>query len=152
MVHKNILVKTSKIEGKGLFAQHKILKGEIVLVFEGLTIESKDLSKEIDLGDLFPTSTHSYLIVHEPELLINHSCDPNTGFSNDTTLIALRDIDSDEELTFDYSTVGTDGWETECKCGSKSCRGKISDFKTLPEDIKEKYKDITPKWVLEADQ
>jgi hypothetical protein len=150
MVHKNITIMPSAIDGKGLFANNKIFTGETVLVFEGIPVERDGLDKDVDLGDLFPTSTHSYLIVHEPEILINHSCNPNTGFSNDSTLIALADIEEGEEATFDYSTVGTDGWETKCNCGSKNCRGKISDYKYLPQSIKEKYKDITPEWVLKS--
>lgn len=152
MVNNKIEIRKSKIEGRGLFARNKITKGEIVLVFEGKPIKKADLPKNSDLGDLFPTGIDSYLIVNQPELLINHSCDPNAGFLDNFTLIATRDIDSDEELTFDYATVGVDGWEAQCNCGSSNCRGIISDFKNLPKTLRLKYKDITPKWVLEFDK
>lgn len=150
MIHKNIKVKQTEKTGKGLFAEGNIKKGEVVLVFEGIPVKSSELPKDIDLGDLFPTGTDSYLIVHDPELLINHSCNPNTGFKNDYTLVALRDIKSGEQITFDYSTVGTDGWEMDCLCGQKNCRGRIKDFRFLTNELKKKYDSITPKWVKDS--
>ncbi len=149
MIHKNISVKKSQIEGRGLFADARISKGQQVLIFEGDSIRSQDLGNNVDLGDLFPTGPESYLVVHEPEMLINHSCQPNTGFKDEVSLVSIKDIEPGEEVTFDYSTVGTDGWEIKCNCGSKACRGKIADYKFLPSEIKSLYKTITPTWVLE---
>lgn len=147
MIHKNIKVKLTEKTGKGLFAENIIKKGEVVLIFEGEPVKSVDLPKDIDLGDLFPTGVDSYLIVHDPELLINHSCNPNAGFSDDSILIAIRDIAPGEQVTFDYSTVGADGWEMDCLCGEKECRKRIKDFRFLSDDLKEKYDSLTPDWV-----
>lgn len=63
---------------------------------------------------------------------INHSCDPNCvaqvfdyeGFKR-VVLFSLRDIELDEELTFDYNFVKSqdeDG-KVRCACGSATCRG-----------------------------
>lgn len=147
MIHKCIVTKQTEKIGRGLFATEAINSGETVLIFEGKAVRSVDLPKDTDLGDLFPTGVDSYLIVHEPELLINHSCNPNTGFVNDTTLVAIRDIKPGEQLTFDYSTVGTDGWEMDCLCGEPGCRGRIVDFRYLSDELKKKYENITPNWV-----
>lgn len=63
---------------------------------------------------------------------INHSCDPNCiaqvfdheGFKR-VVLFSLREIELDEELTFDYNFVKAqdeDG-KVRCACGSANCRG-----------------------------
>ncbi|MBI2625395.1 MAG: hypothetical protein HYW70_03640 [Candidatus Nealsonbacteria bacterium] len=54
------------------------------------------------------------------------------------------------EITFDYSTtMDEDDWGMDCQCGSKSCRGRIRDFKYLPPDIQKKYLDlgIVPEYI-----
>ena len=60
---------------------------------------------------------------------INHSCDPNIGFRECLTIIAIRDISGGEELAIDYAF-----WECEaswklrsvCNCGGRHCRGNIT--------------------------
>ncbi|HWU08611.1 MAG TPA: SET domain-containing protein-lysine N-methyltransferase [Streptomyces sp.] len=55
---------------------------------------------------------------------LNHSCDPNTWLDG-LTLIARRPIAEDEEITFDYATVYTEGHlnAERCLCATDSCRG-----------------------------
>ncbi|MDQ3684829.1 MAG: SET domain-containing protein-lysine N-methyltransferase [Acidobacteriota bacterium] len=68
-----------------------------------------------------------------PSLYLNHSCDPNTGVRDTTEIIALAEIETGTELTFDYSTsMAEDAWEMDCKCSATDCRGRIRDFKYLP--------------------
>jgi hypothetical protein len=51
----------------------------------------------------------------------NHSCDPNAGFgSSPISLVAMRDVQVGEEITFDYAMSecienmeGNDGWNCE---------------------------------------
>lgn len=65
----------------------------------------------------------------------NHSCDPNcvvVGLS----MIALRDIQPGDELTFDYSVIdSTEPWEMECRCHNANCRGIIGSIQFLPREI-----------------
>lgn len=61
----------------------------------------------------------------------------------------MRDIRKDEEVTFDYSVIINDEWTLECRCGSENCRKIIGKFRDLPEPIKEKYKDYSPRWIRE---
>ncbi len=150
MIFKNISIKDTDLKGRGIFTNERIHKGEKVLNFEGPFLTDAQ-ARELRLQDhVVPVGVDQYINAGEPEFLINHSCEPNTGFSTDTTLIALQDIEPDEELTFDYSTVTTDDWTMNCNCGAKNCRGKIGNFKDLPFALQEKYKDITPRWVLES--
>ena len=67
-------------------------------------------------------------------------------------LVAIMDIHEGEEITWDYSTtMNEDDWEMDCVCGSKNCRGRIRDFKYLPENVQQKYINlrIVPKYILE---
>lgn len=74
---------------------------------------------------------------------VNHSCDPNCSLyfeNNELILRAIRDIEPGQELSFDYGTVQfTEPTTFECKCDSPECRGTISNFYALPDDIKQYY-------------
>lgn len=57
----------------------------------------------------------------------NHSCDPNSSFSESGMLTAIRDIAKDEEITYDYllHPIPASPWNFECHCGSSNCVGRI---------------------------
>ena len=62
--------------------------------------------------------------------LFNHSCDPNTGYGceEEDTVVALRDIEPEEELTYDYGLMDSEDslWTPfRCKCGAANCRGEL---------------------------
>ena len=67
-------------------------------------------------------------------MFFNHSCDPNCAFAECLSsysslghVIALRDIKSGEELTYDYQCMDAEGSHytgIDCKCGSIKCRGR----------------------------
>ena len=63
----------------------------------------------------------------------NHSCDPNTWFVSDIKMTARRDIQPNEEITYDYATSETafPVIFDPCLCKSQNCRGKVlgSDYK-----------------------
>jgi hypothetical protein len=65
---------------------------------------------------------------------INHSCDPNVGFTEGTLILfALREIQKGEELFWDYSTsINEAGWKINCACGAENCRGAIQSYCDLP--------------------
>ena len=68
---------------------------------------------------------------------LNHSCDPNAGLRERSTLYAVKNIKKGEEITYDYSTtIDESFW---CKCSSKNCRGIIYDFFSLPNKAKRYY-------------
>lgn len=89
--------------------------------------------------------------LEEPGVFVNHSCNPNAGL-RETTLLALKDIYRDEEITYDYSTtMNEDFWTMRCDCRSPRCRGEVKDFKYLPEHVQERYLalGIVPEWLRE---
>lgn len=147
MIFQDISIGNAR-NGRGLFANKNIQKGDKVLTFEGNIITDAKAKALGHKNHVVPVGLDQYMDVSEPESLINHSCDANTGFSSDTTLVALRDIRKGEELTFDYSLVTIDDWGMDCNCGSKNCRRNVSNFKDLTQKLKEKYRQFTPRWVL----
>jgi hypothetical protein len=71
----------------------------------------------------------------------NHSCNPNAGFSSETTLVAMKNIGVGEEITFDYAIcMSSDIVEMPCNCGAEQCRELITadDWEQL--DLQIRYK------------
>ena len=63
-----------------------------------------------------------------PARLINHSCEPNCEAIQEGKRIyiqALRDIETDEEITFDYGFDVESYKDHPCLCGSAKCVGYI---------------------------
>ena len=119
-------------KGRGLFTRVPLARGDRVLALEGTLFTTAQLTDDLlalqvdhDLWLCSPgTSTDDF---------INHSCDPNTGFTHgDTVLFALRDIAEGEEVTWDYSTsISEAGWSLDCGCGSPRCRGIVKPWGEL---------------------
>jgi hypothetical protein len=62
------------------------------------------------------------------------------GIKNERMLIALRPIETGEEIRFDYSTtMSADHWTMECRCGQPTCRRVILDFHHLPPIMQNRY-------------
>ena len=76
----------------------------------------------------------------DPFLYCNHSCNPNCAINEKYELFALREINANDELTWDYSTSMLERhWIMHCNCGEKYCRKIISDFDHLPTKIQTQY-------------
>ena len=129
--------------GWGMFAQRHIPKGEALFVFGGSLIDFAETKKR-GLWECMPIQIghNRYIDTLPPGIFVNHSCDPNAGIVNDRDLIALRDIQRDEEIRFDYSTTMEEkSFTMKCLCGSLNCRQTVADFSTLPEELQDKYFD-----------
>ena len=78
-----------------------------------------------------------------PDDFTNHNCEPNCGLKvrpDGFSMVALRDIDANEELTYDYSTHQEHPLEDmDCACGSLRCRGVVRSFSTLPPGLRRRY-------------
>ena len=60
---------------------------------------------------------------------MNHSCNPNLGLLDEVTLVAIRDIKPNEELTIDYAIELADIdyiMSKKCNCKSLNCRKTIT--------------------------
>jgi hypothetical protein len=130
----DILLKNSEEKGKAIYAARKFNLGEKVLTFQGKIINERGIHT-LQIG-IFEN-----LLVDEPWRYVNHSCNPNCGIKDKTTLVAMKKIEENEEITFDYAMTEQKLQNPfQCLCGSDNCRGKIGGFKDLPEKLKEKYK------------
>ncbi len=123
---KDIKIKKSKIEGKGVFAGRDFKKGEIVVKW--------DISHQLTLEEVkkLPETENRYaayfkgkhILMQPPAKYVNHSCDANTNADNFCD-IANRDIKKGEEITADYPETMEPDEIMKCKCGSKNCRAII---------------------------
>jgi SET domain-containing protein len=132
--------------GCGVFAAAVIAEDELVSLWGGRIIRKDELDPSMTrfTQRVLQLDEDLYLLTGEepePTDCFNHSCNPNLGFFGQIGLVAMRKIEADEELMFDYAM--SDGGpydEFECFCGSVNCRKKITggDWK-LPE-LWDKYK------------
>lgn len=133
-----VYVQNAGSKGRGVYAKMPIRAGEFALEFAGVIKPLKDasvMSLQVD-DDLAIESTGDI------DDYLNHSCNPNCKVEIDRTddsvfiyLSALRDIASDEELTFNYNSTEADmvaqGCSFRCQCGEPYCMGEIRGFRHL---------------------
>ena len=152
MDNKKVVIQKSKGRGKGLFAAAPIKKGEEIASFDGPIY---DVKHEPWTDDIL-----HYVIQFEKEKwrastgiarIANHSCEPNCGIKNLFTIVAMRNIAADEEITWDYEMTENNyhGWEMDCKCGTPPCRKIIGRYDNMPPAVRKKYKGYISAWLLE---
>lgn len=145
-----ILIKTSKIHRRGVFAKKDIPKDTQIIEYVGEKITKAEAEKRADvqynLGEkgkeghvyLFELNKRYDIDGNVPlnnAKYINHSCDPNCEAEDDKGhiwIISKRNITKGEELTYNYGYDFENYQEHPCKCGSPKCAGYI---------IKEKDRD-----------
>lgn len=120
--------------GRGVFAERAISRGEVILKIQGPVHSGEELDR-IGYRPGYPLQIDRdrYMLVDEPFVFCNHSCDPNAGITADLQLVASRDITAQEEICFDYSStmLEDNSWTMECGCKTAHCRGRVEDFDRL---------------------
>lgn len=136
-------VRRSSLHGQGVFARRKIPAGTRIFEYAGkrITSEQADIQPPSDPDDPFHTfffMLSSGMIIDgnqkgNDSRWINHSCEPNCETEEDEKgervfVVAMRDIERGEELSFDYALV-IEGRKTAkiraqyaCHCGNANCR------------------------------
>lgn len=132
-ISPKVEVRESKISKKGIFAVDKILKGEEA---DSLYENGNDYMLQID-NNLFSVSVKNGEL--DDANFINHSCNPNCGISGSLKIIAMRDIEPEEEITFDYVMSESSDYEMECKCSSSNCRKVITGNDWKNEELQKRY-------------
>ena len=129
---------------KGLFVREPVKKGELLTLYMGELIDGAVL-------DTLPPAEQVHILQIEEDLyinpvreelahLVNHSCEPNTGFAGQISTVALRDIAVGEEICFDYAMCdGSPYDEFRCLCGSANCRQTISGNDWQRPELWERY-------------
>ena len=125
--------RSSDIGGNGLFAVQRIRKGQLICPLDGTRKPHEEVKAApsdhwwheyaIGFGD------EGWSLIPDRDAvgwhLANHSCNPNAivDVRRDNYLVARRDIQPGQEITFDY------GWERfepmPCRCGEEHCTGNI---------------------------
>lgn len=150
-----IEVRGAASKGRGLFTKSPIAKGEVVVIQGGKIVENREIDEPplCDFRyDCFQIEEGFYICPAECNadkkegiFLMNHSCSPNCGVRGQATFVAMRDIGTDEELTYDYAMTDIyhdgAGWEDmECLCGSVDCRKTVTGHDWKRADLQERYK------------
>lgn len=118
--------------GLGTVAVQRIPAGSVVAAFGGSVAVRDEIDQLSDERRARSMQVEDRLYLEaagEPEDAdrVNHSCEPNCGMRGSNVLVAMRDIEVGEWLTFDYGTCdGSDYHEFECVCGAANCRGRIT--------------------------
>jgi len=125
----NVVVKKSKIHGKGVFAARDFKKGEVVINWADCseTLAKKEMhalpaAKKKYVSYL---GRGKYVLFKSPGKFVNHSCEANTKAINGRD-VAVRNIRKGEEITANYIEEKGPGLSMRCNCGSKNCRGIIT--------------------------
>jgi uncharacterized protein len=126
-----LVIRQSRIHSRGCYTTHPIRKGTLIIEYVGDRLTNEQAE------DLYDDSPHTYLFsldsgTHVVDgygvaAFVNHSCDPNCEtdqIRGKIWIIALRDIQPGEELTYDYNLFDGDD-DAPCLCGAKRCRGSL---------------------------
>lgn len=153
----HVEVKTSSIEGLGLFAARPFCTGQRlrqIKVVREVTPASplrEELGERADHCD-YPNG--KVVLLGPPDRHVNHSCDPNAYVlyeGDGSFLVARRDIALGDEITCDYNINITGGTEWPCRCGVARCRGTVvGDFFRLPFEIQQEYRPLLAGWFVRA--
>ncbi len=110
----------SMIDGFGIFTTQNISQGEIAYTVPLENIVSVPTPKFARVGD------GKYVGDEMVLNWVNHSCSPNVLLDisgPQPALVALRDIEAEEEILCDYNQTEVGGVKVPCNCKSKNCRG-----------------------------
>jgi hypothetical protein len=133
--------------GFAVFALQPLEKDEIICAWAGRVVSYEQMAAlspaekshtiQVDEGlYLAPLSVDG-----EPADYINHSCNPNAGIRGQISLVAMRPIESGEEITFDYAMADSTPYdEFPCACGAPTCRGQVTGDDWRRPELWERYR------------
>jgi SET domain-containing protein len=93
----SVYVADSKIHGKGLFAAKTIKKGELIGCF-------KHHKTAIDGSYVLWFEDDLAYVVEDDFKYINHSKKANAAYYDDFTIMAIKKIKKDDEITHNYGS------------------------------------------------
>jgi SET domain-containing protein len=160
-MNPKLVVKRSRSHEKGVFAKKAISKGERVAILGGDIMRIAEIERLPMPLRRYPMQIEERFVLGtragEPEDTdyFNHCCNPNTGFRGQVFLVALRNIQVGEEVTFDYAMVVSPSvgckitFEMTCSCGAPGCRRSITERDwTIPE-LQDRYRGYFSQYLQE---
>ena len=136
--------------GRGVKAGDSIAGGEAIGIFGGHLVplsKRKLLPAELEhfyfqvSDDLILTHISLEQVRRSKIEFINHSCEPNVGFRGQIELVAMRDIQPEESVTFDYALCTSEPeFSMECFCEAAACRKYITGEDWKIPALQKKYR------------
>jgi uncharacterized protein len=133
MNEKLLEIRNSSIHGTGAFALAPISAGQRVIEYVGERISKAESLKRCEANNPFVFTLNDVEdldgdVEWNPARFINHSCSPNCDAEIDEDhvwIVARREIQPGEELTFNYGYDLSEYHDYPCQCGSPDCIGFI---------------------------
>lgn len=148
-ISSKVEMRKSPLGGEGLFVNNKIDKGEIVVDYTsgpGTFVDADKADELYEKGNdyIIQVDENRFFVAREKHELeeadfLNHSCDPNCGIRGNLQIVAIRDIEPGEEVTFDYAMTESSDYSMDCKCGSKNCRKIITGEDWRDRELQRRY-------------
>ena len=147
---RKILVRDSRIHGRGVYAARTIREGERIIEYRGERITWKEADRRPPSDPDDPHHTFYFSLDDGRHVIdanvggnaarwINHSCEPNCETEETDEgrvyIQAIRNIRRGEELLYDYCLIVEERLtptlkrQYRCLCGSIQCLGTILAFK-----------------------
>jgi SET domain-containing protein len=135
-----IEVRTSTIQGLGVFARRPIAEGTRIIEYAGEVIPEREgdarYDRAMERHQTFLMSLDDGRCIDagvggNEARFINHSCEPNceaVEVDGRVWIYAIRPIAAGEELAYDYAYARADGDDESfyrCGCGAPACRRTI---------------------------
>ena len=138
MTQENIYYKNTDKYGKSIFTARNFKRDDSIFVISGPVTKTPSIYT-------VPITVDLFIDPLPPGKFLNNSCEPSCGIKNRTEVVAMRDLDKDEEVTIDYAMIIPEYDQSRlkqnltCTCGSKICRGEFGSYKKLSDELKQKY-------------
>jgi SET domain-containing protein len=151
----SVEVKSSPIEGQGVFALRPFRAGEQIRRVQIVREVTEDAPIRAEAGERVEHCGYpdgKVVLWGFPDRHLNHSCDPNAYEHYEAVVISIvarRDIASGEEVTVDYNVNTSGGNSWPCRCGAARCRGEsVGDFFALPREQQHEYRSLLATWFV----
>ncbi|XP_026473475.1 probable histone-lysine N-methyltransferase Mes-4 isoform X3 [Ctenocephalides felis] len=133
----------TKGKGWGLKTLKALKPGQFIIEYVGDVIDNIEFNRRLEIKHKARDENFYFLVLDKDRIIdagpkgnvsrfMNHSCDPNCEtqkwtVNGDTRvgLFAIKDIEADTELTFNYNLESTGGDKKKCYCGAAKCAGFI---------------------------
>ncbi len=133
--------RNSTIHGTGGFARARIPADTQLIEYVGRKVDKQESLRQCELDNpyIFFLNDEYDLdgnVEWNPARLFNHSCSPNAEaqeIDEKIWIVAVREIQPGEEITFNYNYDLVDYKEHPCRCGSPGCVGYIVAEEHFPD-------------------
>ncbi|MBU1124765.1 MAG: SET domain-containing protein-lysine N-methyltransferase [Candidatus Omnitrophica bacterium] len=145
-------VRCSGINRKGVFARRALRKDEVIAVWGGHIITEEKFKQLLrtrfkNIDEYATKIADGFYLVSctkgglEDDDFFNHSCNPNAGIKGQIMMVAMRDIASGEEITYDYCMTDADfNYSFQCVCSARNCRKVITTCDWRKPGLQRKYR------------